>query len=53
MGGRYDLAYVTKGIELGVLALLVIDSFRVYGGPIGLVSEAVTSIQDAIASVRR
>jgi len=53
MGGRYDLAYLTKAIELGVLALLVIDSFRVYGGPAGLVSEAVTSIRDALASVRR
>jgi len=53
MGGRYDLAYMTKGIELGVLALLVVDSFRVYGGPAGLVSEAITSIQDALASIRR
>jgi len=53
MGPYYDLAYIAKGIEVALLALLVIDSFRVYGGPRGLVTEAVTSLQETVAAIRR
>ena len=53
MGPRYDLAYISKGIEVGLLALLVIDSFRVYGGPAGLVTEAVASLQETVVAIRR
>jgi hypothetical protein len=53
MGPRYDLAYIAKGIEVGLLVLLVIDSYRVYGGPAGLVTEAVASLQDTLAAIRR
>ena len=28
MGGRYDMAYFTKGIEIALIALLVIDAYR-------------------------
>jgi len=53
MGPYYDLAYIAKGIEVTLLALLVIDSFRVYGGPAGLVTEAVASLQETVAGIRR
>jgi hypothetical protein len=53
MGPRYDLAYISKGIEVALLALLVIDSFRVYGGPGGLVTEAVASLQETFTAIRR
>jgi hypothetical protein len=53
MGPYYSLAYIAKGIEVTLLALLVIDSFRVYGGPGGLVTEAIASLQDAFAAIRR
>ncbi|HLE89162.1 MAG TPA: hypothetical protein VI733_03815 [Candidatus Limnocylindria bacterium] len=53
MGPRFDLAYMTKGIEVGILILLLIDVYRVYGGPGGLVTEAMISIREAVASVRR
>jgi hypothetical protein len=53
MGARFDLAYMTKGIEVGILILLVVDIYRVYGGPGGLVTEAMISIQEAVASFRK
>jgi hypothetical protein len=53
MGPYYELAYIAKGIEVALLALLVIDSFRVYGGPAGLVTEAVASLQETLAAIRR
>lgn len=53
MGPRFDLAYLTKGIEVGILILLVVDVYRVYGGPGGLVTEAMNSIQETVASFRR
>lgn len=53
MGPRFDLAYMTKGIEVGILILLVVDVYRVYGGPGGLVTEAMNSIQETVASFRR
>lgn len=53
MGPYYQLAYIAKGIEAGLLTLLVIDSFRVYGGPAGLVTEALASIREAVASIRK
>jgi len=53
MGPRFDLAYMTKGVEVGILILLVVDSFRVYGGPAGLITEAMVSIREAVGSFRR
>jgi hypothetical protein len=53
MGPYYSLAYIAKAIEVALLALLVIDSFRVHGGPGGLVTEAVASLQEALAAIRR
>ncbi len=52
-GDYYQLAYITKAIEVGLLALLLVDSFRVYGGPAGLVTAALASIRETIGSIRR
>lgn len=53
MGPRYDMAYLAKGIEVVLLALLVVDTFRVYGGPVPMLSEAWVSVEDTISSMRR
>jgi hypothetical protein len=53
MGPRYGTAYLAKAIEVALLALLVVDTFRVYGGPGAMLVEARASIEDLIRSVRR
>ena len=53
MGPRYDIAYLAKAIEVALLALLVIDMFRVYGGPGAMLVEARASVEELIGSVRR
>jgi hypothetical protein len=53
MGPRYDMAYLAKGIEGVLLALLVVDIYRVYGGPGGMLAEARASIADLFGSLRR
>ena len=53
MGPRYDMAYLAKAIEVALLALLVIDVFRVYGGPGPMLVEARSSLEELIGSFRR
>ena len=53
MGPRYDMAYLAKAIEVALLALLVVDMFRVYGGPSAMLVEARASVEDLIGSARR
>jgi hypothetical protein len=53
MGPRYDMAYLAKAIEVALLALLVVDMFRVYGGPGAMLVEARASVEDLIGSARR
>jgi hypothetical protein len=53
MGPRYDMAYLAKAIEIALLALLVLDMFRVYGGPGPMLVEARASVEELIGSVRR
>jgi hypothetical protein len=36
MGPRFDLAYIAKGIELALIALLIVEMFRYDGGPIAV-----------------
>lgn len=43
-GPYFPLAYFAKGIEVALIALITIDVFRVYGGPIGLVRTAYASV---------
>jgi hypothetical protein len=52
MGGRYDLAYVTKGVEVALIVLVILDTYRVYGGPVGLVRHAVASVRWTLAWIR-
>lgn len=53
VGARIAIAYVAKGIEVGILILLVVDSFRVYGGPVPMLIQARTSVEEVVASFRR
>ncbi|CAN5847235.1 hypothetical protein BH24CHL6_BH24CHL6_04010 [soil metagenome] len=45
MGPYFTLGWITKGIELGILALLLLDVIRVYGSPVALVRSAVASLR--------
>ncbi|MEP7158636.1 MAG: hypothetical protein ABI797_04360 [Chloroflexota bacterium] len=49
MGGRMPLAYMTKAIELGLVAALVIEMWRYDGGPINVLRRL---IQLAVTIVR-
>lgn len=53
VGGFYWLGYLTKGIEVALIVLLIVDIHRVHGGVKGLVSQAVDSVRWAVAWVRR
>ncbi|HEX9609549.1 MAG TPA: hypothetical protein VGA26_02085 [Candidatus Limnocylindria bacterium] len=44
MGPYFSLGFIAKGIEVALVALLVIDVIRVYGSPIGLVRAALESV---------
>jgi hypothetical protein len=37
-GARYDVAYLTKAIEAGLVALLIVSIYRFDGGPRGVLS---------------
>jgi hypothetical protein len=53
IGGFYWLGYLTKGIELTLIVLVVVDLYRVYGGVRGLIGQAVESVGWAVGAVRR
>jgi hypothetical protein len=44
MGPYFWLAYVAKSIEVGLIVLLILDSVRVYGSPVGMVRQAFASV---------
>jgi hypothetical protein len=44
MGPYFTLGFIAKGIEVALIALLVVDVFRVYGSPMGLVRAAFDSV---------
>ena len=44
MGPYFTLGFIAKGIEVALIALLVIDVVRVYGSPVGLVRAALASV---------
>ena len=52
LGGFYWLGYLTKGIELALIVLVVVDIYRVYGGPRGLSRQAADSLRWALAAIR-
>jgi hypothetical protein len=39
-GARFDLAYLDKGIEIALIALVLLESWIVDGGPLGAVRRA-------------
>ena len=44
MGPYFTLGWIAKGIEVALIALLVVDVIRVYGSPMGLVRSALESV---------
>lgn len=44
MGPYFTLGFIAKGIEVALIALLMVDVIRVYGSPMGLVRTALASI---------
>jgi hypothetical protein len=44
MGPYFSLGWMAKGIEVAVLTLLVIDVYRTYGSPAGLIRAALASV---------
>jgi hypothetical protein len=44
MGPYFTLGWITKGIEVTLIALIALDVMRVYGSPAGLVRAALASI---------
>jgi hypothetical protein len=44
MGPYFMLGWITKGIEVTLIALVALDVMRVYGSPAGLVRAALASI---------
>lgn len=44
MGPYFTLGWIAKGIEVALIALVVVDVIRVYGSPVGLIRGAVESV---------
>jgi hypothetical protein len=44
MGPYFTLGFIAKGIEVALVALLVVDVIRVYGSPMGMVRTALASV---------
>ena len=44
MGPFFTLGFIAKGIEVALIALLIVDIMRVYGSPLNLVRTAVASV---------
>jgi hypothetical protein len=43
-GPYFPLAYFAKGVEVALIALIAVDVYRVYGGPMGLARAARASV---------
>ena len=44
IGPRFPLAYTTKFIEVGLVALLIVEILRAHGGPVGVLRQLATLI---------
>jgi hypothetical protein len=44
MGPYFTLGWITKGLEVALIALIAVDVIRVFGSPIGLVRAAIASV---------
>lgn len=54
IGPYFALGWITKGVELALITLVVVDVIRVYGSPWGMARQAVASIlgQRSVGRVR-
>jgi hypothetical protein len=48
MGPRFPLAYLTKGIEIGLVVMITVAILRAHGGPAGVVRQLMTLIPSRI-----
>lgn len=48
MGPYFPLAYFAKAVEVSLIAIIVIDIFRVFGSPAAMARIAIASLRDAI-----
>ena len=53
IGPYFQLGFITKGIEVALLAVLAVDTFRTHGGPVSIVRELRDILVDAVAIVTR
>ena len=53
VGPRFGLAYLTKGIELTLIVLLVVDIYRAHGGTRALMREAVEATSGLVRGLAR
>lgn len=44
IGPHFTLGWIAKGIEVAIIALVVVDVVRVYGSPMGLIRAALESV---------
>jgi hypothetical protein len=50
IGPRFMLAYVDKGIEIALVALLVVEMFRYDGGPVAVVRRGIDLLVTIVRS---
>ena len=43
-GPYYSTAFIAKGIEVALIALVAVDATRVYGSPVAMVRTAFASV---------
>jgi hypothetical protein len=55
IGPYFALGWITKGVELALIALVVLDVIRVYGSPWAMARRAITSVvgQPGLPTVSR
>ena len=44
IGPHFTLGWIAKGIEVALIALVVVDILRVYGSPMGFIRTALASV---------
>jgi hypothetical protein len=52
MGPYFQLAYIAKGIEVALIALLVIDFARMDGNPVNVVKRELAALSGFVAKTR-
>ncbi|HET7676734.1 MAG TPA: hypothetical protein VFK38_02700 [Candidatus Limnocylindrales bacterium] len=52
-GARYDVAYLSKAIEVALIALLTVEMFRFDGGPLGVLRKGLALLGDVRRALAR